>query len=73
MVKATCRLCFLQQSKKATKLILKIKYLRNLVLQGVAHNLVLSANYGHLQIQLAHSFDLNFFIDIWMRNFYFRA
>lgn len=34
----------LQQSKKATKLMLKINYFRNLVLWGVAHNLVLVAS-----------------------------
>jgi hypothetical protein len=33
----------LQQSKKATWLLLKIKHLENLVLWGVAHNLVLVA------------------------------
>ena len=33
----------LQQSKKATWLVLKIIHLENLVLRGVAHNLVLHA------------------------------
>jgi hypothetical protein len=38
----------LQQSKKATWLVLKIKHLGNLFLWGVAHNLVLTEISGHL-------------------------